>query len=250
MRAEVLDNRPRREAVLLLVAALLSVALHLAVAGSANRIPPRATDETVWVEMAIATPPPPPPPPEPPAPPPPPEPPPPAPRVPPAVVPFEPPPTPNTPPPPPQATPTPRPIQGLSNESFLPGSGTGPAVRAGTTTSVKATGETLSIEQATDFAPVAYASVTEPPKLKYKPALAVPQTVIDLRLAGTVSLALTVDAEGRVTDAVVLQSLHPDADAACVAALRTSRWKAGARQGTPVIVTGVPYACRFEPSVQ
>jgi len=43
-----------------------------------------------------------------------------------------------------------------------------------------------------------------------------------------------------------VQSLHPEADAACTAGLRRSRWKAGTKDGVAVIVRNVPYSCRFE----
>ena len=34
-----------------------------------------------------------------------------------------------------------------------------------------------------------------------------------------------------------------------IATLKRSRWKAGTKDGIPVIVRGVPYSCKFEMAV-
>jgi TonB family protein len=243
VEATVLEDRPWRERGLLVGAVAASILAHLALAESASRIPPREHPAPVWVEMAIATaePPPEPPPPEPePAPPPKPE-----------VVDYKP-PKPDAPPPPPvpQAKPVPREIQGLSNESFLPGAGTGVDVRMGNTTAAKATKDALKPGEDATFTPIPYASVTDPPKLRYKPEVIVPPEVIAAGLEGTVDVVLTIDDEGKVVSIEVVSSLSKEADAACVAALKTSRWKPGDKDGSPAIVRGVPYACRFQQTAQ
>ncbi len=223
-------------------AAFVSFGLHLAVAAGVTRIPERERSEPVWIEMAmteVEPPEPPPPPPEP-------EPePPPAPK-PPEVVEYTPPPPTPQPPPPPQAKPVPRVIQGLSNDSFLKGAGTGLEVRAGTTTAATATKEVVTLEEAGEFAVIPFASVTNPPKVRYKPPLEVPDTVKAAGVTGRVELLMTIDAEGKVTELEVVTSLHPDADAACRAAMSTSRWKPGDKDGQPVVTRNVPYSCRFE----
>lgn len=228
----------------LAVAVLSSLAIHAALAVSVARIPPREPEEPVWVEMAVTTVEPAPvpePPPEPePEPQPEPEP------KKPEVVDYEPKPQPEPQPePPPQAKPIPRPIQGLSNESFLKGTGGGD-VRAGTTTAVGATKEIMKQEEATTSAIVPYASVTNPPKVRFKPVLEVPETVSSAKIEGRVEVLLTIDAEGRVSEISVVSSLHPDADAACVAAMKKSRWKPGDKDGLPVTTRNVPYSCKFE----
>jgi protein TonB len=242
IQADVLERRPTREWGLLALAVGLSVAVHIAVAGGASQIPPRERSEIVWMEMAISEVAPPPPPEPPPPPPPPPEP---EPKPEPQVVDYVP-PTPE-PVPVPEVKPVPRAVQGLSNDSFLPGAGTGTA-RAGNTTTVEATSERMGLDEATE--PIPYATVTLAPKARYTPALVVPQEVIDAKLEGTVELLLTIDIEGKVIDIEVVEHLSPAADAACVAAMRNSRWKPGGKDGAPAIVRGVPYACRFQQTAQ
>lgn len=242
-----LDDESWGEIAWIGLAVVVSLGLHAAMAFSVASIPERTHTEPVWVEMAITdvTPPePPPPPPEPE-----PEPEPPQPEKPPEVVDYTPKPEPQpATPPPPQAKPVPRVIQGLNNDSFLPGAGTGIDVRAGTTTATHATAEHMELGEATESAIVPYASVTNPPKVKYKPPLEVPDTVKDAGVQGRVELLLTIDAEGKVTEVEVVSSLHPDADAACRDAMAKSRWKPGDKDGAPVVTRNVPYSCRFEMS--
>ncbi|MEQ1505795.1 MAG: TonB family protein, partial [Myxococcota bacterium] len=142
-------------------------------------------------------------------------------------------------------TPVPRVVQGLNNDSFLPGTGAG-AVRAGTTTATRATDETMSLDEAVASAIVPYASVTNPPKVRFKGTLDVPESVRAAGIQGRVEVSLTIDAEGRVTAIAVTASLTPEADEACRASLAKSRWKPGDRDGVPVITTNVPFSCKFE----
>jgi TonB family protein len=213
-----------------------SLGLHVAVAGGIGRIPERAANAAQWVEMAVTEVQP--------------EPPPPAPEPEPEVV------KPETvdyqkqvePPPEPQPV---QPVvktitQGLSNESFLPGAGTGLQVRQGNTTAAKATPDQTDGQ---DSVVVPYASVTVPPKIRYKPTLDVPAAVKERKVQGRVELILTVDETGKVSAIEVLERLDPDADEACRKALLTSRWKPGEKDGVPVITRNVPYSCKFEMSL-
>ncbi len=235
MNARALDPADRRVGPLA-AALLLSLFAHLGAASGAARIPERPPKGPSWVEMAVVEPPPPPPPPPPPEaePPPPP-----------------PPPQANAPPPPsdappPDVPPPPRIVQGLSAGSFAPGSGTGLAVRAGTTTAARAEGTGLSLDAPAAPTPVAWAALSAQPKLRAKPALVVPQEVIDAGLAGEVELLLDLAVDGRVANVRVVTSLSPAADAACIAALRSSSWKPGLVDGRPSPTIGVPYGCKFE----
>ena len=106
----------------------------------------------------------------------------------------------------------------------------------------------MGLDEATESAIVPFTSVSKPPKVRYKPTLEVPESVIAAQLQGRVEILMTVDAAGLVTSIQVVSSLHPDADAACVAAMEKSRWKPGTRDDVPVIVQNVPYSCRFEMS--
>lgn len=219
------------------VGVVLSLSLHLALAGGISRIPERVKEASTWVKMAVneVQPPSPPPVPEPV-----PEPPKPKPTE---TVDFQPKPQPAQPAPQP---PTPRVIQGLDNNSFAPGSHSGLTVRAGTTTSVKATDELLKPGESTQSVVVPYASVTNPPKIRYKPTLDVPQSLRDKNLQGTVDVVLTIDETGKVSSIEVVGPLDPDADEACKKALLSSRWKPGDKDGAPVITRSVPYSCKFE----
>ena len=119
-------------------------------------------------------------------------------------------------------------------------------VRAGTTSSTTATDDLMCLEDANAFAVVAFTALTRIPKIRYKPTLDVPQSVEEDEVEGRVEILLQVDHEGRVQSISVVQSLHPDADAACVGALKKSRWKPGLKGDKPVAVKDVPYSCRFE----
>ncbi|MCB9696829.1 MAG: energy transducer TonB [Alphaproteobacteria bacterium] len=245
-----LDEGSWTEVAWIAGAVVASLIVHVVLAASVSAIPERQHTEPVWIEMAITeVTPPEPPPPEPPPPEPEPEPEPkPEPQKPPEVVDYTPQPEQPQPPPPPEAKPVPRVVQGLNNESFLPGAGTGMQVRAGTTTAVRATEEVMGLEEATESAIVPYASITNPPKVKYKPPLEVPDTVKEAGVEGRVELLLTIDATGKVTEIEVVTPLHPDADAACKDSMSRSRWKPGDKDGTAVVTRNVPYSCRFEMS--
>lgn len=219
-------------------ALLVSLLAHLAAASGTARIPERPPKGPAWVEMAVVEPPPPPPPPPPPEVEPPPPPPPPPPRA-------DAPPPPSAAPPP-DVPPPPRIVQGLSAGSFAPGSGTGLAVRAGTTTAARAEGNGLSLNEPVAQAPVAWATLSAQPKLRAKPSLVVPQEVIDAGIAGEVELLLDLDVDGNVANIRVAQSLSPAADQACIAAMRSSSWKPGIVNGRPSPTLGVPYGCKFE----
>ena len=246
MQTNALDLEPWDGLRWIATGAVVSLLLHLSLAAGVSRIPERIREEPVWMEMVVVEPEPvvpepvvpePEPEPEPVPPPPVPE-----------VVEYAPPePEPPVPPPPASVAPTPRVVQGLSADSFAPGTGDG-AVRAGNTTAARATADRMSIDEATETLVVAYASVTNPPKVRFKPVLEVPESVSAAQIQGRVELVLTIDAAGLVIDVQVVESLHPDADAACVSAMKKSRWKAGDKDGVPVTTKNVPYTCRIEMS--
>lgn len=252
MRASALDGVSWRDTGVLVLAIVLSTVAHVAGAAGATRIPPRAPEPPVWVEVAVQvteppTPEPTPPEPEPPAPAPAPTP---RPKpVAPEVIEHsqtadEPPPTPQ-----PEAKPVVRQVQGLDNQSFLQGGQTNLTARAGNTTATKAGTETMRLDEATEFVAVPYTSIGTPPKIRFQPKLEIPAAVIELQLEGRVEAVLTVGPDGTVSAVTVVTGLHPEADAACVRSLQTSRWKPGTKDGAPVGVTSVPYSCRFKMSV-
>lgn len=249
MRAEVLEPGKPTRWLLLGVGVLISLCGHVTLVVSVATMHLVPEDKPQWVEMEVQVVEPPPAPVE--LPPPPEEPLPPVAPKPPTPVdykppPDEPPPPPDAPPPPPDEKPKPRRIvQGLSANSFVPGAGTNLDVRAGTTTATKA-GETMKLEDATQFATVPFTAVTSPPKLKSGGSMVVPQDVIDLNLVGRVEVELTIDPTGVVTAVEVVQGLHPAADAACVAHCKKTRWTPYLNNGTPAAVRGVPFSCRFE----
>lgn len=255
----LLDPPDRRGWPLLALAVVVSALAHVLLAVGISKVEP-ARDEPVWLEMAVQVVEPEPrpdpvPEPEPPEPEVVPEP---APRPDPVQRPDpapEPMPRPDPvetqpEPPPPEARPVARKVQGLSNDSFLPGGATGLAANVGNTTATAAGPERLALgEEVGEFVVLPYTSVGKPPKIKYKPRLDIPQSVIDAELEGRVEILLTIDAEGVVTEAVLVSTFHPDAATACLASMKKSRWRSGTRDGAPVVTTQVPYSCRFEMAV-
>jgi TonB family protein len=241
MRTAALDRQPTTERGLLALALLLSLMLHLALALGATAIPEPRREQPEWLEMALVVQ-------EPsePAPQPEPEPEPePEPQIPeePEVVEFQ--PEVETPPAP-EPKPVARVVQGLNANSFAEGSGTGLDVRAGTTTAVRASDDTMGLDEANESTIVPYSSITKPPKIRYKPPLDIPEEVTSQEIEGRVEIVLTVLADGRVSDVTVTRSLHPAADAACVSAWRKSRWKAGLKGDQAVVTTGLPQSCKYE----
>lgn len=216
---------------------VVSVVVHVGLALlllAVRAAPPQAVRQ--WVEMAVAEAPPPeaeppPPPPEPDKP-----------KPKPRKVDFTPEPVPTDPTPPPPDTPTQsvRRVQGLNSASFAPGSGSGLQVRAGTSLGVKATKETLTTEEAK----VSWAAASTPPKCP-RPALEAPASVKKAGLQGSVELLLDIGLDGRVESVRVTRPLHPDADAACVAAWSGVRCTPGRVGDAPVAIAGLPHSCTF-----
>ncbi len=217
---------------------LVSLVVHLGIAGCLALVqvaPPQAVRR--WVEMVVtetpeAEPEPPPPPPEPELP---------KPPRPPKVVEYTAEPTlPDPVAPPDTPTQSVRRVQGLNSASFLPGSGSGVAARAGTSLTVKATEETMTREEAT----VSWAAATSPPRCP-RPALEAPATVKKAGIQGSVEVLLDVGADGKIDAARVTRPLHPDADAACLAAWSAVRCTPGKVGNDAVGVAGLPHTCTF-----
>lgn len=246
--------------ILVLVGAIVaSVVAHGVLALVVSEIERPERTEPVWVEVAVVTPPPPPAP-EP-APAPEPEPPKPEPQPTPRPTPRPIPPEPeeveyeettNEPEPTPEPDrPQPRRLsQGLDNNSLM-NNGLGAfSARRGNTTAAAADTPQLAPDETGEFAIVPYASVTTAPRITRRPQLVVPDSVREAEIQGRVEAELVIGADGSVLEVEIVDGLDPAADAACADALRGSRWKAGERDGTPVVVRGVPYSCRFEMAVQ
>lgn len=266
MQPAAIEQRDWRPYAVLLLAIVLSLGAHVALALGVSAIEPPEDEGPTWVTVTVNTPPPAPEPEPEPAPVPEPEPEPepePQPRPQPQPDPRpqpEPQPAPPEPeqvdfddttpddvasePPPPEAPRTRRLTQGLSNDSFTEG-GIDIGARRGNTTSTGANNPQLSEEDDEPFQTVAYAAATTAPRLRNPPVLVVPDSVIDAQIQGRVEAELTIGADGSVVDIAIVGHLDPAADAACLTALRGSRWRPGAKEGTPVIVSGVPYSCRF-----
>jgi TonB family protein len=140
----------------------------------------------------------------------------------------------------PEPTPALRRVHGLSSSSFLQNSGTGLAVRAGNSRGVGASDELMGLEEAG----VAWTAVTAMPRCK-KPDMTAPEPVRAAGIEGTVEILLDVDAQGAVVRGVVVQSLSPEADAACLAAWKQSRCDAAKMADAPVAVREVPFSCTY-----
>ncbi len=221
---------------------LASVVFHAVAATAILAQPVRESKPPEWVEMVVTTPPPP-------APPPPPPPPPveaPKPTPKPKAVKLAdiPPPEPvpeKAPPPEPAARPIRRATQGLSANSYAPGSGTGLDARAGNSTRVAAAGPGMSIEEATG--PRTFASVTTPPKSRMRPMMDVPEEAQKAGVEGEIKVSLDIDPAGSVSAVRVVRDLGYGTGEACAAAWRKAKFVPGNQDGTPVAVTGVPQVC-------
>lgn len=77
-------------------------------------------------------------------------------------------------------------------------------------------------------------------------SLSAPQSVVDGRIEGTVVLEFSVDHHGVASQVSVRESLSPEADSACIEAVRQSRWRRVHSLEWPYQIVGVPYRCRFE----
>jgi TonB family protein len=229
---------------LLIAAFLLSIGVHILFAVTTAAFHNNRAIETQWVEMVMEVvipkelPPPPPmpevAPPEP------------APKAEPVQEKIKEAPLPDIPEP---AAPPPQMIQGLTNQSFLLGAGTGITVRAGTTTSVRATNELMDLKDANGFQLVPYARITSPPKMKNKRALSTPKEITALGIQGSVATRITVSATGAVDDVEIVESFHPIADQHCIQYLKQSKWKPGMREDRAVTTHSVPFTCTFKQRV-
>ena len=74
----------------------------------------------------------------------------------------------------------------------------------------------------------------------------VPDSLIEAEITGSVHIAFDVLNSGTVRNVRVVRPLHPDADAACIAAWSSVRCKPGKQAGDPVTVTNMPYICTFK----
>ena len=220
-----------------------SVLFHGALAWWAMQDHPKEEKKETWVEMAVveAKPPPPPPPPPPPEPD--------KPKPKPKPVEFK----ETVKQPPPEAAPPPeqqrvvRRVQGLSASSFAQGSGAGFDARAGTTLGMKATNETLTVDEASKS--VSYAAATTPPRLRYKPPLEGPEALKANDVEGTVNVLINIDAEGRVTEVSLAPGGSPlgfGAEEACLSAWRAAKYSPAKQGDVAVPVKNIPNRCTFK----
>ena len=137
-------------------------------------------------------------------------------------------------------------VQGMSANSFVKGGNTGLTVRAGTTLSTGASDKTLSIEEADNSTAISYAAATKQPRLKKRPPLSIPQSVIDDEIEGTVQIIIEIDIEGNVSAARLSKGLSPDANEACLKSWRSAKFKPAMQGDQAVAVTNFPRRCRFK----
>ena len=228
-----------------------SIGIHIGLAWMLTQIPNEPLPpKTEWMEMMVIEtekeePPPPPPPPEPVE-----EKPPPKPKPKPKEIDFEdipPEPVEELPPePPPPTKKKVQRVQGLSASSFANNGNTGLTVRAGTTLSTKATSKTIDIEEAKDSTAISYAAATKQPRLKKRPPLKIPQTVIDAGIEGTVQIVIDIDDTGLVSDARINKGLTADANAACIESWKKAKFNPALQGEETVAITNFPRRCRFK----
>ena len=148
--------------------------------------------------------------------------------------------------PPPEKKKQVRRVQGLKASSFANTGEGGLSARAGTTLQTGAGNETLSIKEASESTAISYAAATKQPRLKKRPPLDIPQSVIDDGIEGTVLIVIDIGADGSVTDARITKSLSPDADLACLKSWRQAKFKPAEQAGNTVAITNFPRRCRFK----
>jgi periplasmic protein TonB len=137
-------------------------------------------------------------------------------------------------------------VQGLSASSFANNGTTGLSVRAGTTLGTRATEKTIDIDEAKESTAISYAAATKQPRLKKRPPLKIPQSVIDAELEGTVQIVISIDETGAVTTARITKSLGPDADKACLDSWKMAQFKPALQGNETVAITNFPRRCRFK----
>jgi len=83
-------------------------------------------------------------------------------------------------------------------------------------------------------AAVSVTMLDKPPRTSFQKEPAYPHALKVAGTTGTVWVEFTVDETGRVHDARVLKSTHPDFEEATIAAVSLWRFEPGKRKGTPV----------------
>ena len=137
-------------------------------------------------------------------------------------------------------------VQGLSASSFANNGTTGLTVRAGTTLGTQATEKTIDIDEAKDSTAISYAAATKQPRLKKRPPLNIPQSIIDAEIEGTVQIAISIDETGAVTTARITKSLGAEADKACLESWKMAKFKPALQGDNAVAITNFPRRCRFK----
>ena len=236
------------------VALPASIGIHLGLAWMLTQIPNESLPpKAQWMEMMVVEtekeePPPPPPPPEPEK-----EEPPPKPKLKPKPkpkkvdfedIPPEPVDVPVDEPPPPTKKKVQR-VQGLSASSFANNGNTGLTVRAGTTLNTQATSKTIDIDEAKESTAISYAAATKQPRLKKRPPLQIPQSIIDAGIEGTVQIVIDIDETGLVSDARIKKGLTAEADASCIESWKKAKFNPALQGDAAVAITNFPRRCRF-----
>lgn len=134
------------------------------------------------------------------------------------------------------------PALGLSAASVAPSATAAAAI--GNTLATDATGASDGL----GFVSVPFAGLAHPPKLIAKAPLRLPPEA-QRGLEGTVRLALTIAATGAVASVELVEGLRADVDFACRQNALASRWSPGSHTTGAVTVTGVPFACRVQNTV-
>lgn len=137
-------------------------------------------------------------------------------------------------------------IQGLSASSFAEGSGTGLAVRRGTSTGLAATDETLGLHDQAGYELLPIATVTTQPRGCTRPPVDVPKEAIAAEYEGTLRMTLDLDETGRVIGVAFLDHADFGVEAACRTAALAMRCRPARRGDVPVPVTGMPHRCTIK----
>ena len=87
---------------------------------------------------------------------------------------------------------------------------------------------------------------TVQPRLKKRPPLEIPESIIEQEIEGSVKITIDIDEVGLVADLRIIKSLHPDADAACLRSWKQATFHPAKQGETPVKVVNFPRRCRFK----
>lgn len=140
----------------------------------------------------------------------------------------------------PDDAPPPKPVFGVSMDSTV-SSNSGLSVRVGNTIGVKPTDEVVAPEEVQPLRKVSFAKLETPPKLIRDfvyPQSDYPPDALAEGIQGQVTLKLTIDENGDVSNVKLMRGVHPSLDDLAIKACYKFKFKPGMSGGEAVITQG------------